>query len=449
MIKVITYGTFDLLHDGHINLLRRAKELGDYLVVGVTTESYDESRGKLNVHDNLMTRIENVKKTGYVDEIVIEQVEGQKISDIQSLKIDVFAIGSDWLGKFDYLNEFCKVVYLERTKGISSTQLRAKDSGILRLGMIGYGRIASRFVVESKFVSGVNIECVMGRNELAVKSFAEKNEIAYYETDLESMIPKVDAVYIASPNLTHYEYIKMALNGGKHVLCEKPMCLSRAQTLELFDLAQSKNLVLFEAIKTACSPGFLHLIAVAKSGIIGDVKSIDATFTKLTTKDCRELHQENAGGSVTELASYPLLVAVKLLGLEYESVNFVSYFNEKTDVDMFTHILMRTKHTLASLKVGLGIKSEGDLIISGTEGYIYVPAPWWKTEYFEIRYEDQTNNRKYFYKFEGEGLRYELAEFLTMINKHNLISYKLTPAESVTIAGIIEDFRNQQTIVKI
>ena len=124
MKKVITYGTFDLLHEGHINLLKRAKALGDYLIVGVTTENYDRGRGKLNVQKSTLERIEDVKKTGFADEIIIEEYEGQKIEDIQKYNIDIFAIGSDWKGKFDYLKEYCQVVYLERTKGISSTQLR-------------------------------------------------------------------------------------------------------------------------------------------------------------------------------------------------------------------------------------------------------------------------------------------------------------------------------------
>ena len=93
MIKVITYGTYDLLHQGHINLLKRAKDLGDYLIVGVTTDSFDLNRGKLNVRNNVMERIENVRKTGLADKIIIEEYVGQKIDDVQKYNIDIFAIG--------------------------------------------------------------------------------------------------------------------------------------------------------------------------------------------------------------------------------------------------------------------------------------------------------------------------------------------------------------------
>ena len=105
MNKVITYGTFDLLHYGHINLLKRAKALGDYLIVGVTSDSYDLERGKLNVQQSLLQRIDNVRETGFADEIIVEEFEGQKISDIQKMGINTFVIGSDWEGKFDYLKE--------------------------------------------------------------------------------------------------------------------------------------------------------------------------------------------------------------------------------------------------------------------------------------------------------------------------------------------------------
>ncbi|NLD99856.1 MAG: Gfo/Idh/MocA family oxidoreductase, partial [Fibrobacter sp.] len=440
MKKVITYGSFDLFHEGHRRLLERAKKLGDYLIVGVTTDSYDQSRGKLNVQQSVMQRVENIKNSGLADEIIIEEYEGQKLNDILKYDIDIFALGSDWIGQFDYLKEYCEVIYLERTKGISSTLLRAENNGILKLGMIGYGRIANRFILESKFVSGVNIEGVYGLNPESLKNFADKHELAFYETDLESFFDRVDSVYIASPHLTHYEYIKKALEIGKHVLCEKPLVLSAVQAKEVYQMAQERELVLLEAIKTAYAPGFIRLISIAKSGLIGQIKNIDATFTKLVDGEIRELQADKAGGSVTELATYPLLAIVKLLGTEIEEKEFFTFIDKERDIDLFTKINLRYKNAIASAKVGLGVKSEGDLIISGTKGYIYIPSPWWKTEYFEIRYEDFSKNKKHYYKFEGDGLRYELAEFVSMINKKLKHTYKLTPLDSITISSIIDSY---------
>ena len=234
MKKGITYGTYDLLHEGHINLLRRAKELGDYLIVGVTSDSFDRGRGKLNVRNNVLERVEAVKATGYADEVIIEDYLGQKIDDIQRYDVDVFAIGSDWEGKFDYLNEYCKVVYLPRTEGISSTMLREQTEEVFRIGIVGSGRIAKRFVPESKFVNSANISAVYDPNKDNAKIFGEEFDIKAFFDNYEDFLKEVDAVYVASPHLTHYEYTKRALYAGKHVLCEIPFMISDEKASEIY-----------------------------------------------------------------------------------------------------------------------------------------------------------------------------------------------------------------------
>ena len=186
MIKVITYGTYDLLHQGHINLLKRAKQLGDYLIVGVTSDLFDRERGKLNVRNSLLERIDAVRRTGLADEIIVEEYVGQKIDDIQRYGIDVFAIGSDWKGKFDYLKEFCGVVYLPRTEGVSSTMLRSESQINYKLGIIGTGRIANRFVPGINSVQGVEAFSVLNPDITEAKKFAIKHNIKLMQrcTDL-------------------------------------------------------------------------------------------------------------------------------------------------------------------------------------------------------------------------------------------------------------------------
>lgn len=442
MVKVITYGTFDLLHQGHINLLKRAKKLGDYLIVGVTSDSYDRERGKLNVQESLVKRIQNIKDLGLADEIIVEEYEGQKVVDVEKYNVDKFVIGSDWIGKFDYLKQFCEVIYLERTKGISSTDLRNKKNDILKIGIIGSGRIAKRFVKEARYVSGINIEGVFSRNKENCEKFAEANELNFYSTNYEEFIKKVDAVYIATPHKTHYEYIKKSLELKKHVLCEKPMVLFENEAIELYELAKKKKVILLEAIKTAYCPAYQKMMSIAKSGVIGEIKDIEACFTKLVSGNIRELELIEAGGSVTELATYTLLPIIEILG-KPNDIDFYSYFDEIKGVDLYTKILLKYPKGLTAIaKVGLGVKSEGELIISGTKGYIYVPAPWWKTEYFEVRFEDSSKNRKYFYKFEEDGLRYELAEFLKLIINKKNTNYKLKEKISLEIISIINIFLN-------
>ena len=440
MKKVITYGTFDLFHVGHENLLRRAKSLGDYLIVGVTGEHYDKERGKLNIHNSLIDRIENVKKSGFADEIIVEEYEGQKIEDIIRYNVDIFAIGSDWTDKFNYLQEYCQVVYLERTKGISSTQLRTEKQHIVELGIIGTGRIANRFVPESKYVSGVLLKGVFNPEIDLAKTFCVQHELDFYTSDFEEFTKKINAVYIASPHQTHADYVKKCLNKGLHVLCEKPIVLSKQEAIDLYALAKEKELVLMEAIKTAYSPGFIHLMSLVKSGAIGSIKDVDASFTMLKQGDLRELNPSQFGGSVTELASYTLLPIIKLFGVDYKNVQFFPYI--KDGIDLFTRGLLEYENGTAAFKVGLGVKTEGELIISGTNGYAYVPAPWWKIEHFELRFENMNQNKKYFYKFYGDGLRYELNEFVKHISVKysDRDNYPLKKKESIAIVEIIEKF---------
>lgn len=438
MTRVITYGTFDMFHEGHYKLLQRAKALGDYLIVGVTTENYDKNRGKLGVVDSIVTRIENVKKSGFADEIIVEEYIGQKLTDVQRYNIDIFAIGSDWTGKFDYLNEYCKVVYLERTKNISSTLLRKTRYQVHRVGIIGNGRIANRFVPEAKFVSGVNVQNIYNPRRKSAERFAKKWNLNPFD-DLEKFYETTDLVYIASPHETHFDYIKSALEHKKHVLCEKPMVLKKAQAEELFEYAQKSGLILFEGLKTAHCPGFNKLLGIVRNGKIGDIKNIEACFTKLENPERRELIDLKYGGSFTELGSYVMLPIFKLFGINFDSVRFET-INGKNGLDIFTKISFEFPSGLATATCGLGVKSEGRLLISGTEGYIVVAPPWWKTTSFEAHFEDPNQLERYNETFLGDGLRYELSDMVAQINGTDTANFKLTAKESAAMAEVIEKF---------
>ena len=236
-----------------------------------------------------------------------------------------------------------------------------------------------------------------------------------------------------------------AIEANVHVLCEKPMTLSRRETQELYEQAAARQTVLVEAIKTAFSPGFQRMVAVARIGTIGTVRSVDATFTKLVSEG-RELHAPH-GGSISELATYPLLAIVKLLGTDFTDVRTYSYRPQTAEVELFSRIDVTYPHAVASARTGIGVKAEGDLVVAGSRGYVYVPAPWWKTEYFEARFENPAQNKKYYYKFDGDGLRYELAEFAWLIRNATPESFKLRAAESIAIAELIERARASATII--
>lgn len=441
VVKVITYGTYDLLHYGHIRLLERAKALGDYLIVGVTSDDFDKARGKINVQQSLEERVAAVQATGIADKVIIEEYEGQKIDDIRKYGIDIFTVGSDWAGYFDYLNEFCKVIYLDRTQGVSSTDIRDNRQSV-RFGLVGYENYLNKVFSECQFVNGVNISALCA-NETSVLS-NELKSVDIVTKDYNEFLSHVDAVFIHSHPELHYEQVKKALIAGKHVMCESPMALRVQDTDELIRMAKDKQCVLMESLRTAYSTAYARMLLLIKGGKIGDVVAIDATCTSLRT------NSSDVGGmwsSMTAWGPTALLPIFQILGTKYDRIRITSKCPNNKRLDEFSKIDLIYQKAVATVKVGSGVKSEGELIISGTKGYVYVPAPWWKMDYFEIRYEDPKNNKRYFYQLDGEGIRYEWVSFLKMINeysdgKSDKISYfnKIEHTVSVEISRVMEKF---------
>ena len=282
----------------------------------------------------------------------------------------------------------------------------------------------------------------------ALKFSMDNENIKLYDNLLE-MLKDVNAIYIATPHLTHGKLIRQAVECGVHVLCETPMVLNGREAKGLYELAESNGVVLMEANKTAHCPAFNHLMVMIKSGVIGDVVDIEASLSKLwdDNMSLREFDPKQAGGSMFELGSYPLLPIVRLLGCNPDNLNLYSRLTD--GVDMYTKGVFRYPHATSSFKVGLGVKTEGNLVISGTKGYAYVPAPWWKTDYFELRYEDQNQNKKFFYKWDGAGLRYEIQEFVSCIINKRFSTSRLRRRESIFMAQVMEDFMNQKNLYKI
>ncbi len=416
MVKVITYGTFDLLHYGHIRLLERAKALGDYLIVGITSDDYDKTRGKINNQQSLIERIAAVKATGIADEIIVEEYEGQKIDDIRRHEVDIFTVGSDWVGKFDYLNEYCKVVYLPRTEGVSSSEIRAEKRKLV-IGTIGEGVLCKKFIHEMQFVNGVEYK------------------------DCNASLDGVDAVYIASHPRQHYQDVKNALESGKHVICESPIALETAQCEELMNLAHDKGLVLEDAIKTAYATAYSRLLVVAKSGRIGNIVSVDSVCTSLVDKAGETgVDLTKKQNSLCAWGPVAMLPVFQLLGTKYRTKSIVTkIIDDSLNFDGFSKVDFVYDKAVASVKIAKAAKAEGELVITGTKGYIYVPAPWWKTDYFEVRFENSSNNKRFFYQLDGEGIRYEIVAFAKAVEsgKHNIYIGKET---SKAIVDVIESF---------
>lgn len=306
-----------------------------------------------------------------------------------------------------------------------------------RIGIIGTGRIAHRFVPEARVVDGIEVTAVYNPRLSSAEKFAEELNIDFFTDDVRAFVEKVDAVYIASPHETHMGYCRQMLSAGKHVLCEKPMSFSAKEVMELKQISEDRGLVLMEAVKTAYCPGFQGILDIIQSGKIGDVVDVEACFTKLVPEDSRELNSETCAGSFFELGSYVLLPIIKILGAEPKDIRFWSNCNSN-GVDTYTKIYLNYGNAIATGKVGLGAKSEGELIITGTKGYIKVPAPWWLTKVVEVHYEDANATERYEFEFEGQGLRYEIQEFVERMNGSE--KRRFTVEESAWFAERMEEY---------
>lgn len=442
MVKVITYGTYDMLHYGHIRLLERAKALGDYLIVGVTGDDYDRSRGKINSMQSLAERMAAIRATGLADEILVEEYEGQKIDDILRMNVDIFTVGSDWEGQFDYLKEYCRVVYLPRTEGISSSDLRAEKQK-LQIGILGNVHFWRKFAAESAYVNGVKISgiCCDTKPDGTALPFTE-----HYD----ALLNRSDAIYVISKPEHHYRDIKTALQAGKHVICESPLTGDPQECAELYRMAAQHRLILMEAIKTAYSTAFQRLVLLAKSGKIGHVVSVDSVCTSLRdgiTQPDADLREK--WNSMNDWAPVALLPVFQILGTSYRQKRITTKFLDKgKNMDAFTKIDFTYPDAVASVKVAKGAKAEGELVITGTKGYIYVPAPWWKTDYFEVRYEEPENNQRFFYQLDGEGIRYQIATFARSVETTQNLS-AVSENVSREISNVIDCFNRRTDMIEI
>lgn len=319
----------------------------------------------------------------------------------------------------------------------------------MRIGIIGTGRIAARFAdtaltgIESTYIS-----CVYNPREESALMFIQQHNIQACTADWDEFVDNIDAAYVASPHETHYEYSRKLLLSRKHVLCEKPAALKKEQVRELIDIAQNNQLVYMEALKTAYCPGYKALIQIAESGRIGRIVEVEAAFSRLTPLNTREYKDDDCNGSFLEFGSYTLLPVLTLLGCEYDDVTFRTV-RAQNGVDTYTKAFIEYKDEYidktAIVKTGLGAKTEGQLVVTGTNGYILAKSPWWLTKEFEVRYENPGKIEQYRFGYEGTGLCYEVREFVHRIKNNDKKTVDISDNISIAMAGVMERFTDWNT----
>lgn len=427
MKRVITYGTFDLFHRGHYNIIKRAKELGDYLIVGVTSESFDIERGKLNVRDSLLKRIENVRNTGLADEIIIEEYQGQKVSDIIKYNIDLLVVGSDWRGKFDYLKNYCEVNYLERTKNISSTMLRGQ-SAIYSIGVVTDDVEDNGIVLESKYVSGLNVQSVYSENEEIARKFCEKYELDSYKINYTDFMEGLDIIYVKSSLENRENYIEKAIEQGKYVISDSPMVFQSKRLKKLFKKAMEHNVVLVEKIMMVYLRAFNQLVWLIHGDFIGDVVGVKCSISQDVF---------GKGKTFDELVAHAVCAVIKLLGKDCKSVTDHAVRDENGGC-IYDVINMEYQKALATIEIGTGVDAGNRMIIIGTKGRVTIPNDWWNTGYFEAKVEGNEFLKRYSFNFEGNGFRYLLQELMIMISDKRTECTRLFYEESEVLVDILK-----------
>lgn len=440
MRKVITYGTFDMFHKGHYNILKRAKEQGDYLIVGVTGESYDTERGKLSVQDSLAVRIENVRKTGFADQIIVEEYLGQKIPDILKYDVDVLVVGSDWKGKFDHISKYCEVKYLERTKDISSTQLREERLDIYKFGIVTDNLNDNDTVTEPKHVSGIHVESVFCEDEKMAAEFAEKYELDKGYADYAMFLNGVDIVYIKTARKNRAEYVEKALKAKKHVICDAPCTLSIEEEKRLSELADDNEVVFIDNVAILYLQAFGQLLWMSRGNLIGDLVNVKCSISnkQFTGKEVLDF---------IDLAYYPICTVVKVLGADFDDYNFKIIKDNDGNVS-YGVISILYGNSVATIEIGMELDIDCGISILGFDGYINVPDIWWEIGYFTMKNKNEAQIKRYSSNYEGNGFRYLIQALLQRIkskneNKNNT-TQSITIEESEAILAILNSLGKEK-----
>lgn len=438
MKTVITYGTFDLFHQGHYNILKRAKELGDYLIVGVTGETYDAERGKLSVQDSLAIRIENVRKTGFADKIIVEEYLGQKIPDIMKYHVDIFAIGSDWKGKFDHIGKYCQIVYLERTKDISSTLLREQKLSIYKLGIVSDIVDDGDVIREAQCVSGIHVESVYSHDENVAQSFAQKYELNSSYTNYHEFLNSVDIVCIKVPKTERKKYITEAIDSGVHVICNVPYTMDVDEEQDIIRRASEKGVIFFSNVSTIYQHAFGQLLWMARGNLIGDLVSIRCSLSANQFDD-------DGKASFIDYLYYAVCAIVKVMGTDYQRINAKIVRGEQNNAS-YGMLTFYYDNSVANAEISMDMDTECGMRIIGTRGEMFVPDDWWRVGYFMLKNKKDERPKRYSSNFEGNGFRYLVQAMLNDIRTGNSEFTLITPKEYKAITSILDEINRDEQL---
>jgi choline-phosphate cytidylyltransferase len=434
--RVITYGTFDLLHSAHIDQLERARALGTYLIVAVLTDVFDAGRGKRFLAQDVVARCEAVRASGLADLVVLEEID-DKINNVLKYDIDVVAVFDSWEGPAAYtenLKRYCEVVYIPELEGaVSSTQLR----GTVHLGAWGDAEQVRKLREGTAVTPGVKIVAL---SEEHLDNNVDDTVISYHGS-MNELLGHVDAVYIASALDQRAGNVRQALHERRHVLCQGPIACSENELESLFELAADRNVVLIESLPSAFTPAVERMTAVAQNGKIGRVRSVDINLNV----PFEAFPKNHPGRLCIEQLSEALLPLVRILhGREFVSVacQRLDSGNEG-DPGHLSRVTILYEEATATITIGHGMLVPETLTVLGSEGYLTMPDPWrtassFHLQFRDVNFEEASDTQDFQFATRRGGYRFDLADLASVVRLGRPQSHLVTRTNSIQMAAIIE-----------
>lgn len=318
----------------------------------------------------------------------------------------------------------------------------------IRWGIAGPGNIAHKFAEDIKLVPGGKLVAVGSRSLDRAESFAQEHGAQLTFGSYQELFdcPEVDVVYIATPHTSHAELSMLAMNSGKHVLCEKPLATNSGDVERIINVAEQKSVFLMEALWSRFNPSILAVLDHIRNGDIGDVKYIHADFAFYAldrSAEGRLLNPALAGGSILDIGIYPIFLAYLVLGLPEKILATSNFY--RTGVEIQTSMIFSYPHAQAVLYSGLNSKSEMKAEISGTKGSLFLDPRWHEAGGYGIE------NVEEYLHFDllktGNGYTYEIEEVHRCLQNRLTQSTLWNHQNSKDLMWIMDQIREQANVV--
>ena len=312
----------------------------------------------------------------------------------------------------------------------------------IRWGILGTGRIAHTFCDTLRKLPQAELYAVGSRNEETAACFAGKYGISKWYGSYEAFVSdeNVDIVYVATPIGSHYENVKLCLNAGKHVLCEKALTQTAQEAEELYALAKEKHLFFMEAMWTKCQPVFQKIMEWKEAGSFGHIQGVEARFYTCATREHRLMRDRNQGGALFDLTIYPLMYACALLGYQPKEMHVLAA-KDGDDVDVMETIqLSYADGSFASLTGGLACERQISLYIHGTKGRVLIAEEHFHSAQRAVLLDwDNRPIEEFDGSFLVNGYEYEAMEAMDCLGKGETESSLVPMEETIAIIRLLEE----------